>query len=443
MSSNLENQPADGLSINRHYDKSQELFAQAQKVIPGGVNSPVRAFASVGGEPIFFESGNGSEVTDVDGNVYIDFCGSWGPLILGHVHPHVVNAATEALKKGLSFGACNEKEIQLAQMVLKAFPEFDMTRFVSSGTEAVMTAIRLARGVTKRSKIIKFNGCYHGHADHLLVKAGSGLVTQPLASSLGVPQSFAQETLVANLDDEDSVEKLFQEHGKDIAAIIIEPMPANSGLLEQRKEFLQFLRGITLRYESLLIFDEVISGFRLQYGGYMHRVGIKPDIVTLGKIVGGGMPVGALISTEENMSQLAPLGGIYQAGTLSGNPVAMAAGIATLEILNDPASYKTLEELGQVLDKEFNALKDDFSFFNFKRIGSVFWLHLDKGAFPTNPDAASPKAVERYNHAHRRMLNKGIYLAPSAWEVSFISLAHTKENIEKLAWAWRDILPSL
>lgn len=429
--------------MNKNFQKSHELFKQAQKVIPGGVNSPVRAFGAVGGSPIFFEKGQGAYVFDADDNSYIDYCGSWGPLILGHAHPQVVEATIEAARDGLSFGACNRREVALAKLVLQAFPQFDMARFVSSGTEAVMTAIRLARGITQKPKIIKFDGCYHGHADHLLVKAGSGLLTQPIASSSGVPATFAAETLVASLDSEQEVEELFKKHPNEIAAIIIEPLPGNSGLLEQRTEFLQFLRDITQKHNSLLIFDEVISGFRLRYGGYMHEVDIVPDIVTLGKIVGGGMPVGALLSSKENMSQLSPLGNIYQAGTLSGNPVAMAAGMETLKVLSDEKHYQKLESLGNFLDQQLTNLQKELAFVQWKRLGSLFWLYLDEGKVPRRPNLASHKAIDRYNQAHRKLLHEGVYFSPSAWEVSFLGTAHTEADIEKTVSAWRKALLSL
>lgn len=427
----------------RSYAKSHELFQQACKIIPGGVNSPVRAFASVEGEAIFIESGQGSQVTDADGNTYIDYCCSWGPLILGHSHPQVAQACSQALQSGLTFGTCHSREVELASLVLEAFPEFEQARFVSSGTEAVMTAIRLARGISGRSKILKFDGCYHGHADSLLVKAGSGLITQPIASSLGVPPQVAEQTLVAPLGDSAAVEELFSRYKDEIACVIIEPLPANSGLLQQSPEFLNFLRDITARENALLIFDEVISGLRLRFGGYAHEVGVMPDIITLGKIVGGGMPVGALLSTKENMSKLAPLGNIYQAGTLSGNPVAMAAGIATLKVLREQETYQKLEELGQALEDEFLALRKTFPFFQNRRVGSLVWLYLAEGEIPTRPDQVNPQAVQRFAAAHRKMLDRGIYLAPSAWEVSFLSLAHTKEDIAKTAAAWQEVLPQL
>lgn len=424
----------------KRYAESNRLYRRAVELMPGGVNSPVRAFNAVGGEPVFFKRGEGAAVIDADGNRLVDFCQSWGPLILGHAHPRVLEAARSALEDGLTFGACCEREIELAELVLEAFKEFERVRFVSSGTEAVMTAVRLARGVTGRSKIIKFDGCYHGHADHLLVKAGSGLLTQSLASSKGVPEAIASQTLVASLDDEEEVDRLFDEHGDDIAAVIIEPLPANSGLLVQRPEYLQHLREITSKHGALLIFDEVISGFRLRFGGYMHQTDIRPDLVTLGKIVGGGMPVGAIVGPMDLMDQLAPVGGIYQAGTLSGNPVAMAAGAETLRMLRDDNVYGHLDSLGALQDELYGEIGKKIQAFSFQRVGSISWLYLAEGEIPRRPDLVDGGAIERYNLNHRRLIDRGYYLAPSAWEVSFTSLAHGEEHIRGLAGALEEVL---
>ncbi|MBM4356036.1 MAG: aminotransferase class III-fold pyridoxal phosphate-dependent enzyme, partial [Deltaproteobacteria bacterium] len=308
--------------------RSNELFEKARTRIPGGVNSPARAFKAVGGNPVYVASAEGAELVDVDGNRYVDFCMSWGPLILGHARREVVEAVRQAAGKGLSYGAVHEGEIVLADLVLEAFPEYQRVRAVSSGTEAVMTALRVARGKTRRERVVKFDGGYHGHFDGLLVKAGSGLATLAIADSGGVPAGIAQTTLVAPLDDRPAVEALFERYGKEIAAVIIEPMPANNGLLLQRAEFLRFLREITTAHGALLIFDEVISGFRVRFGGYGQAVGVQADLVTLGKILGGGMPVGALVGPADIMDVLAPVGSVYQAGTLSGNPVSLAAGTA-------------------------------------------------------------------------------------------------------------------
>ncbi len=419
--------------LGRRTTKSAEAFSRAVELMPGGVNSPVRAFRSVGGTPVFFKSGEGAEFVDIDGNHYVDFCLSWGPLILGHAHPAVVDAVRQAAAEGLSFGAPSPREVQLSERVLAAFPEMERVRFVSSGTEAVMSACRLARGVTGRPLLLKFAGCYHGHADSMLVKAGSGLVTQGLSDSAGVPDEIAALTVVAPLDDEAALEQIFQAHGPRIAAAIIEPMPANNGLLLQRDELLKKLRDLCTAHGALLIFDEVISGLRLRYGGYGHEVGIQPDLVTLGKIVGGGMPVGAFLGSKAHMEQLAPLGPVYQAGTLSGNPVAMAAGRACLDELVGGGAYQKLEELGRLLDERFARIQGKVPWFRWARRGSVFWLHLSEGPLPRRPDRIAPEARERYVALHGKLLDRGLYLAPSAFEVGFLSTAHTHAHVERLA----------
>jgi glutamate-1-semialdehyde 2,1-aminomutase len=403
--------------------------------MPGGVNSPVRAFRSVGGTPVFFKSGQGAEFVDVDGNRYTDFCQSWGPLILGHAHPKVIEAVQQAAVEGLSFGAPHQREVQLAERVLSAFPGFDRVRFVSSGTEAVMSALRLARGVTGRPLVLKFEGCYHGHVDSLLVKAGSGLVTQGLTDSAGIPPEVAALTIVVPLDDDAALDKAFDTHGDKLAAAIIEPMPANNGLLLQRADFLAHLRDRCDRAGALLIFDEVISGFRLHFGGYGQRISVRPDLVTLGKIVGGGLPVGAFVGRREHMEQLAPLGPVYQAGTLSGNPIAMSAGRACLDELSTGKPYEEMDQLGQHLETRFQATHEKVPWFQWVRLGSVFWLYLAEGPLPHRIDQISPSARERYVAIYARLLDRGIYLAPSAFEVGFLSTAHTIDHIERLAEA--------
>jgi glutamate-1-semialdehyde 2,1-aminomutase len=411
--------------------RSAQLYERACEIIPGGVNSPVRAFRSVGRHPIYIRSAAGSHFTDVDGNEFVDFCQSWGPLILGHAHPAVVAAVCAAASQGLSYGACHEKEIEIAALILEGCTGFDSVRLVSSGTEAVMTALRLARGATGRDLVLKFEGGYHGHVDAMLVKAGSGLVTQGIAGSAGIPAATAQSTIVAQLDDEASVEAAFKQYGSKIAAIIIEPLPANNGLLAQRREFLAFLREVCTKYGALLIFDEVISGFRLHFGGYYSILGIQPDMVTLGKIIGGGMPVGAIVGMRDIMRRLAPVGDVYQAGTLSGNPVALAAGITTLSILKDKAVYAKIEALGRMFAGKL--IKCGKPHIRVQQEGSIVWLYLDDSNPPRRPDLISLKAVDRFNAMYWQILDNGYYLPPSAYEVLFISAAHTDAEVAGLA----------
>jgi len=411
--------------------KSDALYERALNVIPGGVDSPVRAFAAVGGKPVFIDRGEKAELIDADGRRYIDFCGSWGPLILGHAHPEVLQAITQTAALGTSFGASSHLEVELAEMVIGKVKPLQKVRFVSSGTEAVMSAIRLARGFTGRDTIIKFNGCYHGHSDYLLVKAGSGLVTFGEPSSKGVPADFAAHTLVADLNDPDGVTALFKKHGDRIAAVIIEPIPANNGLLLQRPEFLKFLRGITIKHGALLIFDEVISGFRVGWGGAAEKYGIVPDLMTFGKVIGGGLPVGAFGGRAEIMDRLSPLGPVYQAGTLSGNPVAMAAGLKTLQILERDNGYARLEELGAYFEGALNeALKKVTA--RIIRVGSILWIVYQKET-PHRADKIETAAIDTFNRDHRAILDRGVYLPPSGYEVMFVSLAHTKEMLDRAA----------
>ncbi len=412
---------------------SLELFARAKAVLPGGVSSPVRAFGAVGGSPPVIRRGNGAIVEDEDGSRYTDFVCSWGPLILGHAHPVVVSAIVDATERGTSFGAPCKGEIELAELITGWYPGLEKVRFVSSGTEATMSAIRLARGYTDRDTIIKFSGCYHGHADHLLVDAGSGLATFGHPTSAGVPEAFAQKTLVLPLDDEEAVQKTFAEVGKEIAAVIIEPVPANNGLLIQRPEFLQYLRDETAAAGSLLIFDEVISGFRLGPAGAAGQYGIQPDLATFGKIIGGGLPVGAFGGRAEVMDRLAPLGPVYQAGTLSGNPVAMAAGKAALTTLERDSVWGKLETLGQYLDDTLGELlKNGPIPAALVRIGSIFWISLQDGEPPRAAADISPDAAEIYGRLFSHLLDNGICMAPSAYEVGFLSAAHTTEDIDAL-----------
>ncbi|MBU0549878.1 glutamate-1-semialdehyde 2,1-aminomutase [Myxococcota bacterium] len=410
--------------------RSEALFAEARQLMPGGVNSPVRAFRSVGGTPRVLVEGKGAYVTDADDNRYIDLVGSWGPLIAGHAHPKVVSAITAAAQRGTTFGAPCPDEIELARRVIQAVPIAEKARFVSSGTEAVMTAVRLARGFTKRDRVVVFQGCYHGHSDALLVSGGSGIATLGLASTAGVTAGAVADTFILPLDDEEAVNRLFDEHGATLAAVLIEPIPANSGLLLQRQPFLELLRRRCTQHGALLIFDEVISGFRASRGGAGPRLGITPDIVTLGKIVGGGLPVGAVVASAKIMNTLAPDGPVYQAGTLSGNPLAMAAGVATLDLL-DEAAYTRLEVMGARLQAGLEAqLAAKGVAGHVVRVGSILWLTFSAEA----PRAAwsDAEAVARYAAFHAAMLAEGVYMAPSAYEVAFLSLSHGKAEVDAI-----------
>ena len=413
------------------------LFEQAQRVIPGGVNSPVRAFRAVGGTPKFIAKGEGAYVVDEEGKRYLDFVGSWGPLILGHAHPEVVDAIAKAAALGTTYGAPCRAEVELAEQVVAAYPGLEQVRFVSSGTEATMSAIRLARGFTGRDLIVKFSGCYHGHADHLLVAAGSGLVTFGQPSSAGVPKEFAALTRVLPLDDDAKLKALFAAEGDKIACVIIEPIPANNGLLLQRKEFLQLLRDLTKKHGALLIFDEVISGFRVGLGGAAAHYGITPDLATFGKVIGGGLPVGAYGGPGEIMSRIAPLGPVYQAGTLSGNPVAMAAGLAMLKVIKRDNVFAKLETLGAQLEKELVAVLQGTSW-TFARIGSIGWLSYGPAA--RSAETLDPKSGDHYRPIFQALMEQGIYLAPSAYEVLFLSAAHTSQDVTRLSTALRDVV---
>jgi len=421
-------------------EKSAELYEEAKTYFPGGVNSPVRAFRSVYGTPLFIEKGEGCFVWDADGNQFIDFCCSWGPLILGHNNAKIRDKVTEVMQKGMSFGAPTAIENELAQLILKNNKLIEKIRFVSSGTEAVMSAIRLARGYTKRDKILKFEGCYHGHVDSLLVKAGSGLVTFGETSSAGVPKSFADETIVIPLNDRNAVEEAFRQFPDQIAAIIIEGVPANNGLLIQDKEFVQFLRAITTQNKSLLIFDEVITGFRLGFEGAAKYYEVKPDIITYGKIIGGGLPVGCYGSSAEIMSNISPEGPVYQAGTLSGNPVAMAAGIAQLTELLRSGFYKDLNNKAQEFVESIRRFAETRNYrFKIFSVGSIFWFAFTDKEIKSAEDI-DPASMEKFKILHRELLNRGIYLGPSGYEVGFVSAAHTKVELEK---AKRAIIESL
>ncbi|MBC7416721.1 MAG: glutamate-1-semialdehyde 2,1-aminomutase [Pedobacter sp.] len=422
-------------------EKSAALYEKSKTYFPGGVNSPVRAFKSVYGTPLFIERGDGCFIWDADGNQFIDFCNSWGPLILGHNNPKIREKVAETMQKGMSFGAPTVLENQLAALIIKNNRFVEKIRFTSSGTEAVMSAIRLARGFTGRDKILKFEGCYHGHSDSLLVKAGSGLVTFGQTSSAGVPKSFAEETIVVALNDKNAVTQAFEQFKDQIAAIIIEGIPANNGLIIQDKDYIHFLREISTQNNALLIFDEVITGFRLGFEGAADYYDVKPDILTYGKIIGGGLPVGMYGASSEIMGEISPDGAVYQAGTLSGNPVAMAAGIATLTELLKSGFYKDLnkktEEFVGSIQRFATARNYKFKVFS---AGSIFWFSFtDKEAVKSADDIESI-SMDKFKVFHRELLNRGIYLGPSGYEVGFISAAHTKIELEK---AKRAIFESL
>ena len=413
------------------HDRSCKLFENAKAVIPGGVNSPVRAFKSVGTDPIFIRKASGCNVFDEDGNCYIDYVGSWGPMIVGHCHPQVVKAIKQAMDNGASFGAPTELETTLANLVIEAVPSIEMVRMVSSGTEATMSAIRLARGYTGRDNILKFSGCYHGHADALLVKAGSGAATFGVPDSPGVPADFAKHTLTAEFNSLESVQKLVAENKDTIACIIVEPVAGNMGTVPPREGFLEGLRELCTNEGIVLIFDEVMSGFRVAYGGAQELYGITPDMTTLGKIIGGGLPVGAFGGKRDIMEKLSPSGGVYQAGTLSGNPLAMTAGIITLTLLKQPGFYARLEEKSRcVAEGIASAAKNAGYPLYSTRVGSMFCAFFTPGEVHDWPTAAAcdTKSFAKYFLA---MLDEGIYLAPSQFETAFVSAAHEDVDIEK------------
>lgn len=417
--------------------KSDVLFEKSKKMMPGGVNSPVRAFLAVKRNPLFIDHAKGSKIFDVDGKEYIDYVCSWGPGILGHADDRVIEAVKKACEKGLTFGAPTEKEYILAELVQKTMPSMEMLRLVNSGTEAVMSAIRAARGFTGRDKIVKFRGCYHGHSDGLLVKAGSGALTQSVPDSLGIPADYTRNTLVAEYNDTASVENLFSRYGEDIAAIILEPVAANMGVVLPEKHFLEDLRRIADRYQSLLIFDEVITGFRLSLGGAQEYFGVKPDLTTLGKIIGGGMPMAAYGGRRDIMEVIAPLGGVYQAGTLSGNPIATTAGIETLKILmeeNDRGLYEKLaESTGQLADTVRDAFGNRVWVNQIGSLMSIFFT--DKPV--VDYESATGSDTEQYADYFNYMLGQGIYLAPSQFEAMFVSSAHREADLEKTCQAVR------
>jgi glutamate-1-semialdehyde 2,1-aminomutase len=422
---------------------SESLFQSAQRLIPGGVNSPVRAFRGVGGTPFFVARAAGARIEDVDGRSYLDFLGSWGPLILGHAMPAVVEALAEAAQRGTSYGAPTAAEVEMAELIARAVPSMEMVRLVSSGTEAAMSAIRLARGATGRDLVVKFDGCYHGHADSLLVRAGSGGVTFGVPDSRGVPAPLAALTVALPFNDLPAVSQLMAERGREVAVVVVEPVAGNMGVVPPARGYLEGLRELCTRHGALLLFDEVITGFRVAYGGAQSLYGVRPDLTCLGKIIGGGLPVGAYGGRRNLMEQVAPLGGVYQAGTLSGNPLAVAAGLATLRALEDPAAYRRLETLGARLEAGLvEAAKRAGVPLTVNRVGSML-----TGFFADGPvvdlDSAKRSDTARYGRFFHGMLGRGVFLAPSQFEAAFVSLAHTEEDVDSAARAAHETLETL
>lgn len=411
--------------------KSEQLFQQAQNTIPGGVNSPVRAFKSVGGTPVFIDSANGAYLYDVDGKKYIDYIGSWGPMLLGHNHPAIREAVVKAAEKGLSFGAPCPAEITMAETICELVPSMEMVRMVSSGTEATMSAIRLARGFTGRNSILKFEGCYHGHADSLLVKAGSGALTLGVPNSPGVPADFAKYTLTAEFNNLEQVKQIFAEQGADLACIIVEPVAGNMNCIPPAPGFLEGLRALCDEYGAVLIFDEVMTGFRVALGGAQAYYNIKPDLTTLGKIIGGGMPVGAFGGRRDIMQHIAPLGGVYQAGTLSGNPIAMAAGLAALTEIRKPGVYDVLTAKTTQLIEGLAAVAKEVGIpLATTQVGGMFGVFFSKEAQITNYQQATQCDIAAFKRFFHLMLEQGVYLAPSAYEAGFLSIAHSDDDLE-------------
>lgn len=422
--------------------RNQILFEQSQQFIPGGVNSPVRAFRSVGGTPIFFKQGKGSRLWDEDGKEYIDYIGSWGPMILGHAHPEVIAAVQKTAENSLSFGAPTARELEMAELINHLVPSMEQVRLVSSGTEATMSAIRLARGFTNRQKIVKFEGCYHGHADALLVKAGSGLLTFGTPSSAGVPAEVAAHTLTLPYNDIPSLQKLFSEIGQEIACVIVEPVAGNMNLITPAAGFLQTLRALCSEHGAVLIFDEVMTGFRVAKGGAQALYGVNPDLTTLGKVIGGGLPVGAFGGRKEIMQCLAPLGPVYQAGTLSGNPVAVAAGLATLNLIQQTGFHERLAATTKSLTDGLSAIAREAGVaFSAQAVGGMFGIYFS-AEVPNSFDDVMQSDRDAFNRFFHAMLDDGIYLAPSAFEAGFVSAAHSEQDIEQTLSAARKYFQS-
>nr|WP_314601489.1 glutamate-1-semialdehyde 2,1-aminomutase [uncultured Porphyromonas sp.] len=425
----------------RRTDTSEALFERASRYIPGGVNSPVRAFRAVGLTPLYIDHGRGAHVFDADGNEYIDYISSWGPLLLGHAFPPIQEAIRQELEKGTSYGACNAREVEMAELICtKFFPSVEQVRMVNSGTEATMSAVRLARGYTGRDKIIKFEGCYHGHADTFLISAGSGLATFGQSSSAGVTEHIIEDTLVATYNDIESVHRLLEEYRGQVAAVILEPIMGNMGLIPPAPSFLEELRRLTELEDVLLIFDEVISGFRAARGGAQELYGVRPDLTCLGKIIGGGLPVGAFGGRADIMERLAPLGDVYQAGTLSGNPLALAAGITMLQTLAEPNFYTRLEEKGQAFEATIRPILDRYAdCLSYNRVGSLSTIFFRPGGVRSNAEAKEADTAT-YARYFRGMIERGIYLPPSQFECIFLSMAHTQEDFDRTASAMDEVL---